>query len=123
MLRHLLLNDPRPHYFHQSNLAEDGTFYPVVDEVLARFKAYLTVGLDQPYFRESSVILSRQAKWASAPLSAYYKNGVVYVTNPGTASDVPVTGVTTGAAYGGEKSLWSRVSGFSTKTFTAVTKL
>ena len=36
MLRHLLTNDARPHYFHQSNLAEDGTLYPVADEVLKR---------------------------------------------------------------------------------------
>src|SRR5207248_1966146 len=41
MVRHLLQNDPKPHYFHQSNLAEEGTFYPVVDEVLKRFHSYL----------------------------------------------------------------------------------
>ena len=38
-LRHVLGNDPRPHYAHQSNLAEDRILYPVLDGVIDRFKA------------------------------------------------------------------------------------
>ncbi|MGW0899358.1 hypothetical protein ACWD0G_20660, partial [Streptomyces goshikiensis] len=33
-LRHVLANDPKPHYVHQSNLAEDRTLYPVLNQVL-----------------------------------------------------------------------------------------
>ena len=51
MFRHLDGNDPRPHYFHQSNLADynpalpdahadqGGILYPVIDALLARYDA------------------------------------------------------------------------------------
>ena len=51
MFRHVMGNDPRPHYFHQTNLAEwdpakaaddlsqGGILYPVVDALKARYDA------------------------------------------------------------------------------------
>ena len=33
-LRFVLTNDPRPFYVHQSNLAEDGILYPVLDGIV-----------------------------------------------------------------------------------------
>ena len=38
-LRYILTNDPRPFYAHQSNLAEDGILYPVLDGILATYSA------------------------------------------------------------------------------------
>jgi hypothetical protein len=38
-LGHVLGNDPRPHFIHQSNLAEDRIGYPVLDGVLDQYKA------------------------------------------------------------------------------------
>ncbi|GAA2461423.1 hypothetical protein ACFPFX_19020 [Streptomyces mauvecolor] len=37
-LGHVLGNDPRPHFIHQSNLAEDRIGYPVLDGVLDQYK-------------------------------------------------------------------------------------
>ena len=115
MLRHLLTNDPRPHYFHQSNLAEDGTLYPVIDETLARYKDYFATPLVQPLFRESSTTLSRQSTWnanqsgdPALRAQASLLNGIIVITSPVTI-EVPVQGYKTGIAYGGEKSGWIKV--------------
>lgn len=118
MLRHLLLNDPRPHYFHQSNLAEDGTFYPVIDEVLKRFHSYVNLALVQPKFADSGVILKRATAWQAAlpAATAYYKNGYVYVTSPTTVS-APVSGTTNGTLYGGERSIWVSLSAGIKRSF------
>ncbi len=107
MLRHLLTNDPRPHYFHEANLAEQGTLYPVVNEVLARYTSYLTVPLFQPTLKESSAILAQQAQWDAAwklpegqrPV-AYVKDGVIIVSGI-DATPVPVSGTYSGGWYGG----------------------
>lgn len=66
ILRHVLGNDPRPHYVHQNNLAEDGTMYPVIDEVLRRYRAYLKPSLVQLGTRGAGEELLRQSTWASA---------------------------------------------------------
>ena len=127
MLRHVLTNDPRPHYFHQANLAEDGTFYPVADEVLARYKAYVKPALAQPTFTNSSTYLQRHSVWqlakaaASAP-NAYYKGGLVYVTSP-TSVVAPLSGTTNGALYGGLRSTWVTISAGQTKAYTPVVPL
>lgn len=121
MLRHLLTNDPRPHYFHQSNLAEDGTLYPVLDEVIARYAAYFTVPLLQPVFAESSTLLLDQMAWqanqdadAASQVQAYTQNGQIKIYSP-TTIKVPVTGAATGSWYGGERAGWLTVKGGSTK--------
>ncbi|MEU9011698.1 hypothetical protein AB0D12_18345 [Streptomyces sp. NPDC048479] len=38
-LGHVLANDPRPHYIHQSNLAEDRIAYPVLNRILDDYAA------------------------------------------------------------------------------------
>jgi hypothetical protein len=110
MLGHVLGNDPRPHYMHQGNLAEDGTFYPVVDEVLNRYRSYFTTPLVNPTTTEAGAELQRQAGWASAlsdgRVSAYRLGSSVYVTVSGASPvDVPVTGAA-GDSYGGLRSRW-----------------
>ncbi len=112
MLRHVLTNDPRPHFAHQSNLAEDGTMYPVVNEMLARYKTYVSVPLAQPYYRQSGVLMQRHTRWGAASMGpaatmtdAYYQAGRVYVRSSKPVI-LPVTGATAGSLYGGEKAGW-----------------
>lgn len=59
-------NDPRPHFFHQSNLAEDRLFYPVIDAVLEMHRRYFRTPIDVPRMSTSGAILSRQSRWAAA---------------------------------------------------------
>lgn len=107
MLPHVLGNDPRPHYFHQANLAEDGTFYPVVDEVLQRYNLYMSTPIVQPNYRAASDAIRRGSDWdgAKGATEAYYQLGHVYLTSPGTAQ-APITGTADGELYGGERSGW-----------------
>ena len=100
-------NDPRPHYFHQSNLAEDGTFYLVFDEVLRRHDSYFTVDLVQPTFGASGHILARTTAWNGVKdvATAYYEGGRVYLSAP-TSVHAPMTGIPSGDLYGGERSAW-----------------
>lgn len=117
MLRHVLTNDARPHYIHQSNLAEDGIAYAVMDELVSRVKKYMKVPITQPLYRDSGAILTRQYAWsASAPITAYYKAGKVYLQSP-VAVNVPVTGDTGGSLYGTERSRWISVPANTLKAY------
>ncbi len=118
-LSHVLTNDPRPHYAHQSNLAEDGILYPVVEGVLAAYRAAFAdnAPVITPTVTESGVILTRSAAWAQARTTAvgYLDADGVHVPDAG-ATAVPVTvpsattlvnGSPTGLdGYGGERSGW-----------------
>lgn len=107
----------RPHDFHEANLAEDGIFYAVVGEVLARYNSYLTVPLYQPTQTESAEILAQQKAWdaawqlpeGQAPV-AYVKDGVVVISGI-DATPVPITGTYDGSWYGGDKWGWENGCG------------
>ncbi|HKP18966.1 MAG TPA: hypothetical protein VJT84_10830 [Gaiellaceae bacterium] len=109
MLRHVLSNDPRPHYFHQSNLAEDGVFYSVVDALVTRYRSYFRTPLVQPSLAADGMILQRQGQWrnalASGQVTAYLQDGQVHLVSASTV-DAPVTGTTAGDSYGGARSGW-----------------
>jgi hypothetical protein len=130
-LRHVLGNHPRPHYAHQSNLAEDRILYPVLDAVLARYAATYTgaTPVVNPKFADTALQNKRQAAWAAAlqsrAVEAYTLDGKVTIVNRGSGTlDVPitmpdgtklitmsvlgneVTGGNFGDAYGGERSAW-----------------
>jgi len=107
MLLHLISNDPRPHYFHQSNLTEEGTFYSVVGEVIDRYNRYLSAPLAQPSLAEAGRILQRTEAWLQArpATSGYYEDGALYLTSP-TTVEAPVTGIPSGELYGGQRSGW-----------------
>lgn len=66
IFRHVVGNDPRPHFFHQSNLAEERCFYTVIDEVLARYRRYFTTELRNPSMAEAGTLLRRQTEWRVA---------------------------------------------------------
>jgi hypothetical protein len=131
---HVVSGNPAPHYAHQSNLAEDRILYPVLDAVLARYRATYTSATPvlNPKFAETALQNKRQAAWNSAlparTVEAYLLDGRVTVLNKGTgALDVPLTmpdgtklvtasvlgveiaGGAFGDAYGGEHSGWRSI--------------
>ena len=111
ILRHVLDNDPRPHYVHQSNLAEDGTMYPIVDEVLARYHRLFKPDLVQPSLTESGRQLQRMSAWQAAVAAGTVgatltPNGQIVVHSPGDVP-VPITGGPVGDTYAGTTSGWT----------------
>lgn len=109
MLRHVLSNDPRPHYFHQSNLAEDGVFYSVVDTLVSRYRSYFKTPLVQPSLAGDGTILLRQNQWrtalASGQVTGYVQDGRVHLVST-SQTDAPLTGTSAGDVYGGARSGW-----------------
>jgi hypothetical protein len=131
---HLVSANPAPHFAHQSNIAEDRVLYPVLDAVLARYRATYTgaTPVVNPKFAESAQQNRRQAAWSAAlssrSVEAYLLDGRVTVNNKGNGSvEVPMTmpngtkyvtasllgvevvGAAFGDAYGGERSEWRSV--------------
>ena len=123
MFRHVVDNDPRPHYVHQSNLADynpalpetnpdqGGIAYPVFGGLLDRYEASFdraSAPLVQLTHTQIGQTLAQQNAWAAnRSVTAWLLDGRVHVKNTGTAAaDVPLTGTTVGALYGGQKSGW-----------------
>jgi hypothetical protein len=93
-LGHVLSGDPRPHFIHQSNLAEDRIAYPVLDRVLETYTALFAdsaplVNLRQ---RDIGAELRARAAWGAAvaagQVTAYRIGDAVTVRAP---SGVQVT--------------------------------
>jgi hypothetical protein len=110
ILRHILDNDPRPHFVHQSNLAEDGTLYPVADEVLNRYRAAVNTPLVQLTEAQQGQLLQQQAAWnaavAAGRVTGTITAGRLSVTSTDPTLMVPATGVASGSLYGGTRSGW-----------------
>jgi hypothetical protein len=113
MFRHVMGNDPRPHFAHQSNLAADGILYTVVGELLRRYRLYFSPPLVQLTHKEIGQTIARQAGWtqnlAGGAVSGYLQDGLIHVATTATIP-VPVTGTPQGDLYGGERSGWFTVS-------------
>jgi hypothetical protein len=128
---HIVSTDPAPHYAHQSNLTEDQVLYPVLDALLARYRATFTTAtpLQNPTFTAVARQHQRQAAIRTANVEAYQQGGRVTIVNHGSAAvDVPVTvpagtktitvsllgieatGAAYGEAYGTERSGWTSVA-------------
>jgi hypothetical protein len=130
MFGHVMGNDPRPHYFHQTNIAESnaaaattdttvgGTLYAVIDTLLARYDQIFdraSVPLLQLSQQQVADTLAQQDTWSpirsSPTLSAWLLDGRVHVRNSGsTPVEVPLTGTTAGGVYGGQRSGWITVA-------------
>jgi hypothetical protein len=130
MFRHVVDNDPRPHYIHQSNLADynpglpetdpgqGGIAYPAFGGLLARYEASYdrtSAPLISLTHTQIGQTLAQQGAWATTraggKVTAWVADGKVHVKNAGTtAADVPVTGTDAGSLYGGEKSGWITVA-------------
>ncbi|MCW2699438.1 MAG: hypothetical protein JWQ45_973 [Blastococcus sp.] len=113
-LRYVLTNDPRPFYAHQSNLAEDGILYPVLEGVLSEYRTVYAASapLVRTDLRTQADLLARTSAWqaASGTTTAYLDSAGVHV--PDSLAAVPLTmpaGSSPGTAlapYGGEVSGW-----------------
>ncbi|MFJ6927984.1 hypothetical protein ACIQUP_11855 [Streptomyces nigra] len=95
-LGHAISNDPRPHYVHQSNLAEDRILYPVLDKVLADHGALFADNTPLENLRQSGIgtEFKRRDAWQSAlsqnRVTAYRLGSKVTVSAP-SGVQIPVT--------------------------------
>ncbi|WP_086738534.1 hypothetical protein [Streptomyces glaucescens] len=119
-LGHVLANDPKPHFIHQSNLAEDGIAYPVLDGVLDTYDALFAENTPvvNERMRDIGAELQRRAAWRTAvrdgQVTAYRVGDTVTVEGPaGVAIPATVPAGTTragaafGEAYAGGRSGWT----------------
>lgn len=119
-LGHVLANDPKPHFIHQSNLAEDRIAYPVLDGVLDAYAALFAENTPvvNPRMKDIGVELQRRAAWRAAvrdgQVTAHRIGGTVTVEGPAGVA-VPATmpegttrsGSVFGGAYAGGRSGWT----------------
>ncbi|MGP9021204.1 hypothetical protein ACT1U9_22760 [Streptomyces sp. BR1] len=123
-LRHVLGNDPRPHYIHQSNLAEERIAYPVLDKVLGDYRGVFADSAPIVNLRQKDIgtELSRQTAWAQAladgKVTAYRIGNTVTVQTPsgvvapvtapeGTVKQQLLSTTVFGTPYAGQRSAWS----------------
>ena len=131
MLSHVLANNPRVGYTHQSNLIGPATqtvngvtgdygytLLSLINNMLAQYNSWYTAPLQQVTDATQSQTLAEQSAWASTEaagtVTATEQNGNVTVTNTGGAANVPVTvpagstvnGAAFGQSYGGTLSEW-----------------
>jgi hypothetical protein len=132
MFMHLMGNDPRPTYFHQTNIMDQSTgtvtgegsglFYETLNPLLAQYNAYFASNapVEQLTMAQIGTLLSEQAGWAAAnasQISGYIEGNVVTVNNNGAATEIPLTGTTVGTPYAGTQSGWTNApTGSSTYT-------
>jgi hypothetical protein len=92
----MLANDPRPFYMHQSNLTGDRLGYPIMDHVLAAYRAVYrpTAPVVNLPVSGDGVALQRQQQWARAlrdgAVTAWVHGRTVTVLGP-AGTEVPVT--------------------------------
>ncbi|HEV7751545.1 MAG TPA: hypothetical protein VGO71_08380, partial [Baekduia sp.] len=130
MFRHLMGNDPRPHFMHQSNMADynpalpetdpnqGGILYSVVDGLLGRYDTSIDrtkAPLVQLTSTQIAATLSQRDTWAAnlaaGKATAWLQDGRLHVKDASAAAvDVPLTGTTIGDAYGGQRSGWTTIA-------------
>ncbi|MFI9629670.1 hypothetical protein [Streptomyces sp. NPDC052042] len=95
-LSHVLANDPRPHFIHQSNLAEDRIGYPVLDGVLDTYESLYATNTPLVNLRMKDIgeELRKRAAWNTAvengSASGYRIGAAVTVTAP-TGTEITAT--------------------------------
>ncbi|CAG7655702.1 hypothetical protein [Actinacidiphila bryophytorum] len=124
-LGHVLGNNPRPHFIHQSNLAEGRIAYPVLERVLGDYAALFAANTPAENLRTADIAteLQRRAAWSAAwkggKVTAYRIGSTVTVSAPsGVAVDVTAPAGTRqaqllgstafGTAYAGRLSGWAQ---------------
>ncbi|MFK4065579.1 hypothetical protein [Streptomyces sp. NPDC029674] len=123
-LGHALSNDPRPHFIHQSNLAEDRIAYPVLNRVLDTYDALYADNTPLVNLRMSDIggELRSRAAWDTAVragrVTAYRIGDTVTVQAPsgvavratmpaGTVQRQLIGADPFGTAYAGTTSGWA----------------
>ncbi|WP_405827595.1 hypothetical protein [Streptomyces sp. NBC_01176] len=123
-LGHVLSNDPKPHFIHQSNLAEDRIAYPVLDGVLNAYSGLFADNTPVVNLRMKDIgtEMQRRGAWrtavAAGQITAYRIGDAVTVQAPaGVAVTATMPAGTTngaggfGSAYAGEVSGWTASAG------------
>jgi hypothetical protein len=120
-LRHMLANDPRPHYVHQSNLAEERILLPLMNSILGRYRSMYNATAPVVHVTETQAadLLTQQAAWGTGrnQVEAYTLGNELYVNKGAYTGAVPITapngtkvdtstGPVFGTAYAGELSAW-----------------
>ncbi|HJP77596.1 MAG TPA: Ig domain-containing protein [Pseudonocardiaceae bacterium] len=144
MLSHVLANNPRVGYAHQSNLIGPATqtvngatsdygytLINLINDMLNQYNSWYTAPLQQITDASESQTLAEQSAWASTSsagsVTATEQNGNVTITDSGTAAtSVPVTvpagstvnGQPFGQSYGGTLSEWLPLNGGASTTVT-----
>jgi hypothetical protein len=95
-LLHALSNSPRPHYAHQSNLAEERILYPVLEAALASYHTTFasSAPLVNATMSQLGLELANQAAWriAAPRVAAYIEGAQLFLTvESGDAATIPVT--------------------------------
>ncbi|MFE3874729.1 hypothetical protein ACFXPX_10060 [Kitasatospora sp. NPDC059146] len=123
-LGHVLSNDPRPHFVHQSNLSEDRILYPVLEKILGTYRSLYAdnapiVNLGE---REIGQEFQKRAAWdkavAAGQVTAYKIGNTVTVNAPagvqvqatmptGTAQKMAIGTAAFGSSYAGTLSGWA----------------
>ena len=128
-LRYILSGDPRPFFAHQSNLAEDGILYPIVQGILDAYDSSVDTTMSplvHTGLTGQARALTRATAWTTArdTVSAYVDTTGVHVSGA-AGVEVPLTvptGTDTGGVtlepYDGELSGW--LPGGATDTVVAV---
>ena len=123
MIGHVIGNDPNPHFVHQSNLAQDGIIYDVLNAVLARYQGLYTVPFVQPTEAQAGGVIQQtdafKAALAAGQIQATMSGAQIHITNTApTDVAVPITGQGKlgtggtglfGSVYGGDRSGWLTV--------------
>ncbi|WP_189933072.1 hypothetical protein [Streptomyces sulfonofaciens] len=123
-LGHVLANDPKPHFIHQSNLAEDRIAYPVLNGVLDGYQALFAENTPvvNLRMRDIGAELQRRAAWQAAlgdgGVTAYRIGDTVTVEAPSglaVTATLPtgttLAGTAFGEAYAGAVSGWTPSTG------------
>lgn len=129
-LGHVLTNDPRPHYLHQSNLASEGIIYPVLDRVLEIYRRDFAENspIVNPTMQDSGVELTRQSNWkrhGEAVAGTVAGQTLAVQNTAGRRIEVPLTlprgsrgqHSAFGSSYGDEASAWETFRARQTRVY------
>ncbi len=134
MFQHMMGNDPRPHYFHQTNLMSqttgpatsvgDGLYYEAMNPLLAQYHTYFAANapIVQLTMGQIGTLLGEQAGWAASAgkvTGSIQGNAVTVNNGTGGQLEIPLTGTTVGSAYAGSQSGWV-LAPAGTSTYTAL---
>jgi len=135
MFQHMMGNDPRPDYFHQTNMMSqttgaanatgNGLYYTVMNELLRYYNQYFKANapIEQLTMGDIATLLSEQTKWLAVnrtQVTGSIEGNVVTLKNSGSALELPLTGTNVGSAYAGSVSGWT-LAPAGTSTYTALT--
>ncbi|MEU4211891.1 hypothetical protein AB0F13_18110 [Streptomyces sp. NPDC026206] len=123
-MSHVLANDPRPHFIHQSNLAEERIGYQALEKIMSDYRALFadSAPLVNLRMRDIGDELRKRAAWSAAvragTVTAHRIGSAVSVTAPagvdvtatlpsGTVQVQGTGGIPFGTAYAGLRSGWA----------------